>query len=499
MAKPLSSYLPFGLGRSAQPVAKAAPNTPRGGRGGSSFKEIGTSGTPMSGGYVFTREKNASLVGQARYETFSDIMANVSIVAAGLRFFLGLAARPSWKIEPAKDQGDTSSDAAKAAAEFVDSVLNGMDTSMTRIVRRSGMYRFYGFGIHEWTAKRRPDGLIGIDSIEVRPCHTIDRWDIDDNGGVRGVFQSDWKGGDIFIPRRKFIYLLDDTLTDSPEGLGLFRHMADPVNRLRDYERLESQGYERDLRGIPVGRAPYAEIQAKVREGVITDVQGKEMTSALESFIRLQSKDTTTGLMLDSSIIRGEGENQEVLSNTPKWDMDLLSASGGSFAEIAKAIERCRYDLAMIIGTENLLIGSTDSGSRALSDDKSKNLYLQANSTVQDIAQSFRVDLITAIWALNGLPPELMPSITPEDVAFQSVEMVAKTLRDMAAAGAVLSEDDPVIQDVRDLMGVSGAPDRTSDDEDEMLRRMSDEARRQAQGRPGADEPADPNATGKER
>lgn len=502
MAKPFSSYLPFGLGRSAQPVAKAAPNKPSGGRGGSSFKEMGTTGTPMSGGYVFTREKNASLAGHARYETYSDIMANVSIVAAGLRFFLGLAARPTWKIEPAKDQGDTSSDAAKAAAEFVDSILNGMDTSMTRIVRRSGMYRFYGFGIHEWTAKRRDDGLIGIESIEVRPCHTIDRWDVDDNGGVKGVYQSNWQGADLYIPRRKFIYLLDDTLTDSPEGLGLFRHMAEPVNRLREYERLEGQGYERDLRGIPVGRAPYAEIQAKVREGVLTDQQGKEMTAALESFIRLQAKDTTTGLMLDSSIIRGEGENQEVLSSTPKWDMDLLSASGGSFAEIAKAIERCRYDLAMILGTENLLIGSTDSGSRALSDDKSRNLYLQANSTVQDIAQSFRVDLISAIWALNGLPAPLMPSITPEDVSFQSVEMVAKTLRDMAAAGAVLSEDDPVIQDVRDMMGVSGAPDRgETDDEDEMLRRTSEEARRQGResGRTPEQDPTDPNAPEEER
>lgn len=475
-------YLPFGASRqatsaaSAPAVTKAAPT----GRG-SSFREMGTSGTPITGGFVVQRERDPALSGVIRYDTYSNMMANISVIAAGLRFFLGLAARPGWKVEPAKDQGDQSSDAAKAAAEFVDSILNDMDTNMTRIIRRSGMYRFYGFGIHEWTAKRRKDGLVGIESIEVRPCFTIDRWETDDNGGVLGVHQLNWKGSELFIPRRKFIYLLDDTLTDSPEGFGLFRHMVEPARRLERYEKLEGQGYERDLRGIPVGRAPLAEIENMVKTGQLTKEEGASMTTALESFIRLQAKEESTGLLLDSSMIMGQNEQGDVFASEQKWGVDLLTANGGAFADLGKAIERCRYDLAMIIGTENLLIGSGDSGSRALSADKSRNLYLQANSTVQDMAEAFSRDLINPIWALNGLPDEIKPSLVPEDVSFQDAESIATTLREMAAAGAVLAEDDPIIQDVRDLMGVSRAPEGMVETEDEMLRRVDADAKRQAE------------------
>lgn len=488
-------YLPFGGSRQASqaavsPVSKRAPG------GGSSFKELGTTGTPITGGFVVNRERDPALSGIVRYETYSDIMANVSIVAAGMRFFLGLASRPTWKIEAAKDlPGGKSSDAAKAAAEFVDSVLSDMGANMTRIVRRSGMYRFYGYGIHEWTAKRRKDGLIGIESVEVRPCHTIERWEVDDNAVVEGVWQQNWKGAELFIPRRKFIYLLDDTLTDSPEGFGLFRHMVEPSRRLARYLKLEGQGYERDLRGIPVGRAPLAEIAAAVESKTITAAEGAAMTASMERFIQLQAKEENTGFLMDSSVVQGQDEGGDVMTNTAKWGLDLLSANGGAFADLGKAIERCRYDLAMIIGTENLLIGSGDSGSRALSADKSRNLYLQANSTVKDMAEAFDRDLISPIWALNGLPDELKPSIYPEDVSFQDAESVAATLKDMASAGAVLAPNDPIIQDMRDLMGVSRAPDDMDEEgEDEMLRRASDDAARQAGNKaPGRRPSAAPN------
>ena len=78
------------------------------------YRAQGVSGTPVYGGYVISPEKNPKLVGQQKYATFADILANTSIVAAGVRYFLNIVARPSWSCEPA-DQ----SDEAKKAAEFV--------------------------------------------------------------------------------------------------------------------------------------------------------------------------------------------------------------------------------------------------------------------------------------------------------------------------------------------------------------------------------------------
>jgi len=64
-------------------------------------------------------------------------------------------------------------------------------------------------------------------------------------------------------------------------------------------------------------------------------------------------------------------------------------------------------------------------------------------------------DLIDPIWALNSLPEDKKPEFSVEDVTFKSIEEITTSLKDMAASGAVLSPDDPAINDVRDLLGVS--------------------------------------------
>lgn len=432
----------------------------------SPFKEAGGSGTAVFGGFVEVKERNAALIGESRYVTFSDMIANVSIIAAGLRYFCNLVSRPSWKVEPAKDRGpdEEPSDAAKAAAEFVEHVLGDLDANWTRIVRRSTMYRFNGFGIHEWTAKRRPDGLIGMASLEPRPCHTIQRWELEPEGSVLGVWQRSPQTGEaLWIPRPKFVYLLDDTLTDSPEGLGVLRQLVDPAERLQRYLKMEGTGYERDLRGIPMGHAPLAEINAAVEAGAITKEDGATMIAGIRDFVKAQAKEESTGLILDSSVYTGVNADGETPSGSKKWDLSLLSSSGTGFADISKAIERLRYDMAMTIGVEGLLVGSGNNGSRALSEDKSRNITLQANACIGDMAEGFERDFIGAVWLLNGLPDELKPSLKVEDVAFKDAETVAATLRDMAAAGATLEADDPVIDDVRDLLGVSRQPEMTEE------------------------------------
>src|SRR5260221_278291 len=57
---------------------------------------------------------------------------------------------------------------------------------------------------------------------------------------------------DLGLPRTKIMYLVDDTLTDSPEGMGLLRHCVEPAERLKEYLEQEAIGFLRDLRGIPI-------------------------------------------------------------------------------------------------------------------------------------------------------------------------------------------------------------------------------------------------------
>lgn len=414
-------------------------------------KEQGVSGTELIGGYIVTDEADARLTGQNRYRTAADILANVSIVAASTRFFLNLLSKPKWNVEPVDD-----SQQAKNHAEFVESVINDLDVSWARVVRRSGLFRFHGFGIQEWTAKKRPDGMIGFKSIEPRPQHTIERWDVDNNGNIKGVWQrSPVSGRELFIERDKFVYFVDDTLTDSPEGMGWFRHLVEPAERLKNLLGLEKIGYERDLSGVPVGKAPITAINRAVKNGTLSSSQANSILEGIKNFVQLEIKKKNTGIVLDSQTFEDTTSDGTKASGVDQWGLELLTSQAGSMEQILKSIQRLNMEMALIIGTENILTGTDGVGSLALSKDKSNNLYLQISSTLGEMTEIFTNDLVKPLWRLNGLPDDMMPRLQAEDVAFKDVEVMAKVLRDMATAGAVLAPDDPAIDDLRMLLGVS--------------------------------------------
>ena len=400
----------------------------------------------------FEKDRELSSVDE-RYRTYSEILANTSIVAAGTRYFLNLVAKSAWSFSPSEQ------DASGEFAERAEAMLT--DDPMTpwhRIVRRSSMYRFYGFSIQEWTARRREDGFFTFADIAPRAQRTIERWDVDDTGRVLAALQtSPQTQEEIYLPRGKLLYLVDDTLNDSPEGLGLFRHLIAPSRRLKRYEQLEGFGFETDLRGIPIGRAPFTELADQVNQGEITEQQRKQIEAPLREFIEKHIKTPALGLFLDSVTYETRDETGRP-SAARQWDIELLRGSATSFSENASAIERLNRELARVLGVEQLLLGS-DVGSFSLSKDKTNSFFLLVDSALTEIRETVADDLLKTLWRLNGWPVEMMPEINTEAVRFLEAEQIASALRDMATAGAILAPDDPAIADVRSLLGLSAPED----------------------------------------
>lgn len=418
------------------------------------FREMGVSGTAVYGGYVQSREKSSQWTGQQRYVTIADMAVNASIVAAGIHYFLNLIAHPRWTFEPADDSPE-----AKDAAELVEDCLGDMSQSWPRVVRRAGTFRFYGFGAQEWTAKRRLDGRVGLASVEPRPQATIERWSVSDSGEVEGVWQrSPQTGQELGIPRSKLFYLVDDVLSDSPEGVGIFRHLAEPWERLKVYYELEARAFERDLRGTPVGRIPYTLIRQAVRDGDIKEEEAQALVAAMEKFVRLQVKQPDTSITLDSIPYYSQAADGSKVASVQQWGLELLQGGSAAVAEVAAAITRTQTEMARVMSCEHLMMGES-SGNRSLSEDKSRNLYLIANAVLADVVAGVERDLVPVICDLNGIPEKARPKPSAEDVAFKDADAVAATLAKMAQAGAVLAPDDEVVKDVRSLMGVSAPPE----------------------------------------
>jgi len=413
-------------------------------------ESLGVGATAIWGGYIQTKEKNADLVGMKRYTKFSQALVNVAIVGAGVRYFLNLIAKASWSVVPAD-----SSDEAKKLAENVDSMLYDMESPWAAIVRRAAMYRFYGFSIQEWIAKNRDDGVIGLKNIASRPQSTIVRWEVAENGDIKGMYQqSPQTQKEIFLPRGKVIYIVDDSLSDSPEGLGLFRHIIPHADRLERYEELEGYGFENDLRGIPIGRAPLALLQKLVEDGKLTAEKKAVMENALKEFIQSHIRAPETGLLLDSLTYQS-GDESGSPSGIKQWDLEVLRGESNALSELETAINRIARNIAILLGVENLLLGSDSRGSYALARDKTHNFFLTVDSTLNELGECFERDLLGPLWELNGWDVKLKPEMNPESIKFRDIDQITGALASLAQAGAMITPADPVVNEIRDLVGLA--------------------------------------------
>ena len=409
-------------------------------------KRSGTIGTAVHGGYIQPVDDDADMIGRKRYERFSEMLVNVSIIAAGVRYFLNLVSKAEWTVEAPEDSGT----AGEEIAEKISEAIFKMDTPWHRIVRRAAMYRFYGFSWQEWTARKNEDGSIGYLDIEPRAQKTIERWDLDLNGKVHGVLQrSPQTGLEHYIPRDKSVYLVDDSLNDSPEGLGLFRHMAEGAREIRRFEQLEGWGYELDLRGMPIARGPFEEL---ANNPEMSDKERTAVEQPLKDFIENHVQEPQRGLYLDSVTYQTTDE-KESPSQVYKWDLELLKAGASNLGDIAKSIQRKTRELARIMGVETLLVGEL-AAVGAVAKDKSNNFYLIIDSTLKELVEQFDKDVVEPLMVLNGYPEEMKPALKVEKLQHKEVTEVTGALADMAQAGAVLDPEDPAVNAVRALLGL---------------------------------------------
>jgi len=438
----------------AKPKPLEANIAPDAKRQASPYQPTGAPGFVVSGGWLQRDEKDASLLGTTRFRTFADILANTTIVAAGVRFFLNLVAKAGWKVEAADDSTE-----AQDAAEFVESIMGDMVTPWHRIVRRASMFRFYGFSLQEWTAKRRDDGLIGLLDIAPRAQKTVERWDVADDGSVIGVVQRSPQTFEaLYLPRQKLVHVVDDALDENPEGLGLFRHIVKAASTLERMELFEKHGFEVDLRGIPVGRAPLQMLAEMVTAGTLSPEQAAALWSPVSEFVSSHIKSPALGVMLDSSVYRATGENQQPSANR-LFDVELMRGDGGPHEEVAAAIERLNREIARVLGVEHLLLGADSKGSHALATDKTQSFGLIVESTLTELRETFRKDILEPLWRLNGWDRATMPTFRTETVQYRDIEQITGALRDLAQAGSPIAPGDEVANDVRALLGLRDAPE----------------------------------------
>ena len=415
------------------------------------------SGSVVVGDYLLDRERNPDLNGQKKYQTYEDLALNISIVGASLRLYSDLFAKAEWSAEPVDESAE-----AKRYAELLEDILFSSEQTFENAVRGAGLHVFWGFSVQEMTAEKRDDGIIGLKSIDLRPCRTFYQWDRDDSGSIINFIQRNPANGqDNAIPRWKAIYCVDNLLTDSPIGTGMFRMMAETAHTLKELQISEKIAINRDMRGLPFGRAPISEINKAVNNGEITQEQADAALEGLKNLVTMVKKGEQTGIILDSKQYDNISETSRNVSSTPQWDLKLLESETTGLSDVDKVIRRLNVELARIAGTEILLLGSDGTGSLALAQDKSASLMLRVNGTLKDVAGQFNRDLVSFIWKVNEWPEEYKPKLTVSEISNRDIEQLAATIRDLASAGITLTRGDEAADELFRLAGLTPPEEET--------------------------------------
>lgn len=196
------------------------------------FSVLGYSGLKQFSGNIY-EEFLPELQGQRAVKVYKEMRDNSFVIGAIMYTINNLARNVKWSIKPPK--GFENNKDAKENALFIKSCFE--DMSHTHDDLNSEILSMLPFGWsyfekvykirlgdNEDPSKRSKfnDGRIGWRKIAIRSQETLDRWEFDDDGGIKGM----WQNGPptykhVFIPIEKALLFRTGIHKGSPEGRAL--------------------------------------------------------------------------------------------------------------------------------------------------------------------------------------------------------------------------------------------------------------------------------------
>ena len=398
----------------------------------------GTDGVIAYGGYVSQGEGSSKLTGSQKWVEFANAYA-FPPVAIRAMLQSALFAGVKWTLEPNEAGG---ADADRGVEVVDEGLLKArLPKPWSKVVAKGGLSWLTGFSIHATAMGRRKDGLVTFTDIAHRPPHTVETW-WRKNKGTDGEFtdveQRLVSGQTAEIPLAECLYLVNDTLSDSPEGVGALRLVIERIRRAEKYEGLELTEAFSSMGGMPVPRAPLEEI-ASAAKGTAAEKAAAitTATSELRRVVgeRIKTPERQPYMLLDSATYKGA--NPDTISGIKKWDVEIVKGEIQGLPEIRKIIVDLTLDVARMLGVESAFMGGGDTaGTYGAHESKFSVLAGSLTSLILEIAECATQQLARRLCVANGLDPDTAcPRLVPSPISTEDVEKAARTLGLINMAG----------------------------------------------------------------
>jgi len=422
------------------------------------FGEIGVTGLKVWGGYI-QEEFLTELRGQRAYRIYDEMSKNDPTVGAILNAIDLLVRAAEWEVEPAND-----TPAAKAEAEFVTSLMDDMSGTWEDFISEAMTMLVFGWSFFEHVWKRRvgpnerdpkrrskySDGLIGIRKFASRAQDTLDRWNMQEDGGVSGWVQMPITGytQPIYLPIKKGMLFRTVTRKNNPEGMSILRSAYTSWYRLKQIQSYEAVGIERELAGLPILYAPNSLLKDTSEAGMAAINKYKQLVRD----VRLNEQG---GAIIPSDVYEdAEGKP----STVRQFEMQLLSTGGRRAIDTDKVVLRYQRDIARSVLADFIMMGSEKVGSYALADNKTSLFLTSIETHGNNIAAVLNRYMLPRLWDLNGKNRDLMPSFRPGSVSPTDLTVLGQFLESMTTSGFSFSGDGPLEEFLRDEAGLPPRP-----------------------------------------
>lgn len=446
----------------------------------SSLREIGRIGQRRYAG-TFFEEFLKELQGRKGIEVFREMSDNDDIVGSILFAIEMLIRQASWNVQPT---GTSAKD--KEAAEFVRGCMNDMQETWTDTITEILSFLTFGWSAHEIVYKRRcgrnrdlrlrskyDDALIGWQKLPIRAQETLYEWRYDERDNLVSMVQMPPPDfGLIEIPAEKLLLFRTKSRKGNPEGRSILRNAYRDWYFKRRIQEIEGIGVERDLAGFPTMTAP---------EGMnIWDEDDPEMVAiraAAEHIVQNIRRDSLEGVVMPAN-----------------WKLELLSTGGRRQFDTNAIIERYDTRIAMTVLADFVLLGHQNTGSWALSSNKTELFSMAIGAYLDIICEVFNNQAIPQLIELNGARFAGItdyPRLVHGDIETPDLGELGTFIQSVTGCGALIPDEG--VEDY--LREAAGLPERIGD-YGTQLNQRNQERQRQEGSQGGNAAPGSPSVGG---
>lgn len=434
-------------------MKKGAPSVNPSGKATKLRVAPGSDGVISYGGWLVEGERNPKLRGSTKWVEQDNVLANMASVAAAVRVWLDLAGSVRWT---ARENPRGGADAKRCAELVQEGLIDArMPKPWRRCVLKQVLSEMRGFALHAKGTRRDSMGRVVYAELAHRPQFTVEKWIKPDETKPWTAIEQRTRSGKTYpISRSDLWYSVDDRFGDSPDGVGLFRHLQRIGEIFERYRQLHGIAADTDVNGIPIGRAPIGKLWQQASRpvseggGGLTDTAEiaawvAARTSMLRDLLENRVVTPNRSLLLDSlPYFATDVDGSARPSNVFEWGVDTMKAVISSFPELRATLDDCNLDALRLLCCEHMYMGDGE-GSRAVHTDKTENLARRLNGVLDFIADDGDRDLVWDLVVKNGYDPEkCAPKLEHSEIGAKDMKAIAEAFANFAKAK--FSATDPI-------------------------------------------------------